>query len=263
MINTASFTRTAVLGALLLAAASPALAEDPRLLTRAYDGDAVVHIDGRLGVQAVIAFAEDEHIENVAVGDAEKWQITPNKRANLLFVKPLSASARTNMTVVTDRHTYFFDLAAAARARPVYMLRFTYPDDPKAAPPQKAEPLTEAERLALSQPPADPASLNFSWDKRGAARLMPSRLYDDGQSTYLVWGDKQDVPAILIRNEKGEEGPVNYAVRGQAIVLDAVPDLIVLRSGKAQATLERRAPPPSSVSAPEVAAATSSPRQGQ
>src|SRR5690606_22936659 len=138
----------------------------------------------------------------------EKWQITPNKRANLLFVKPLAANARTNMTVVTDRHTYFFDLAASAKARPVYMLRFTYPDDPvKDAAQAEAAPLTDAEQLALNQPPVDPANLNFSWERRGATRLMPARLYDDGQATYLLWGRKQEMPAILIRNEKGEEGP--------------------------------------------------------
>ena len=67
--------------------------------------------------------------------------------AILLFVKPLTASARTNMTVVTDRHTYFFDLVAASSATPVYALRFTYPEELKpAAPPQQAGVAREALR---------------------------------------------------------------------------------------------------------------------
>ncbi|MEZ5734647.1 MAG: TrbG/VirB9 family P-type conjugative transfer protein [Novosphingobium sp.] len=60
------------------AALSSAHAEDTRLVSHMYDENEVVRIDGKLGVQATIGFAEDEHIENVAVGDAAKWQITPN-----------------------------------------------------------------------------------------------------------------------------------------------------------------------------------------
>ena len=122
------------LAAALLAstiAAAPARAEDPRLVERLYNADEVVKIEGRTNVQATIRFAEDEHIENVAIGDSQAWQVTPNKRANLLFVKPLTERASTNMTVVTDRHTYLFDLVASPAAKnPLYVLAFTYPEEP-------------------------------------------------------------------------------------------------------------------------------------
>ncbi len=72
----------------LLAASCPTLAEDARIVETFYDAGKVVRIEGRTKVQATIQFAEDEHIENVAIGDSAAWQVTPNKRANLLFVKP-------------------------------------------------------------------------------------------------------------------------------------------------------------------------------
>jgi len=246
-MNAHAFT---LVGAMLLAsAASPARAGDPRLTQRLYDADTVVRIDGRLGIQASVAFAEDEHIENVAVGDAEAWQITPNKRANLLFVKPLAPAARTNMTVVTDRHTYYFDLVASPRAAPVYALRFTYPAPPPGSVAAAGTPppaLTDAEREALNgdQAPVDPAQLNFAWRKSGAAKLLPSRLYDDGTATYAVWAPGVPIPAILVTNEKGDEGPVNFAVRGETIVIDGVPSRIVLRAGRAHAELDYKGPGP-------------------
>ena len=251
--------RSAILATTLLAsvAAHAAPAHDPRLASRLYRADEVVRIDGRIGVQASIVFADDEHIENVAVGDSETWQITPNKRANLLFVKPLTASARTNMTVVTDRHTYFFDLVAASSATPVYALRFTYPEELKPAAPQQAGvALTDAERGAVGgETPVDPAALNFAWRRDGAAKLLPSRIYDDGQATYVIWAAGAAIPAILVRNEKGEEGPVNFAVRGDTIVIDEVPGLIVLRSGKASATLvNQRSATAARAPAPAIAA---------
>lgn len=255
--------RSAILAATLLAstAAYAAPAHDARLASRLYRADEVVRIDGRIGVQASIVFADDEHIENVAVGDSETWQITPNKRANLLFVKPLTASARTNMTVVTDRHTYFFDLVAASSGTPVYALRFTYPEEPKLPAPQQAGvALTDAERGVVGgEAPVDPAALNFAWARNGAPKLLPSRIYDDGQATYAIWAAGAAIPAILVRNEKGEEGPVNFAVRGDTIVIDEVPGLIVLRSGKASATLVNQrpataAPSAAKSSAPAIAA---------
>ncbi|MEE4454137.1 TrbG/VirB9 family P-type conjugative transfer protein [Novosphingobium resinovorum] len=230
-----------------LALAVPARA-DERLVAHAYSESEVVRIDGKAGVQATIAFGDGEAIENVAVGDSQTWQITPNKRADLLFVKPLDETARTNMTVVTNRHTYFFDLVASAKAKPLYMLRFTYKDEPKKAEaaPVAVAALDPAEQaIASGDPaalPADPAALNFAWKRAGVERLMPSRIYDDGTSTYLLWPDKAPVPAILVTNEKGDEGPVNYAVRGTTIVIDAVPDTIVLRSGKSKAELVNSRP---------------------
>jgi type IV secretion system protein VirB9 len=240
-----------VTAAMALTLSASASARDARLTQHLYNAEEVVRIDGKFGVQASIAFADDEHIENVAVGDAESWQITPNKRANLLFVKPLHAAARTNMTVVTDRHTYYFDLIAAPRSVPLYALRFTYPAEPKVAAgvPQSASAggaLNSAEQQALNpdETPVDPAQLNFAWAKSGAGKLAPQRLYDDGNAVYASWAPGAAIPAILVTNEKGDEGPVNYAVRGETIVIDGVPSRIILRAGRERAQLDYKGPGP-------------------
>lgn len=231
----------------------PAAAADSRIVTHRFNAEEVVAIHGRSGVQASIVLAEDEHIENVAIGDSTSWQVTPNKRANVLFVKPLSPRAQTNMTVISDRRTYFFDLLAGQRANPLYVLRFTYPDAPKAAAaPKPVEPatqpaLTETEALAaagkVQDAAIDPARLNFAWAAKGKANLLPVRVYDDGQSTFLNWPAKAPIPAMQVRSDAGIEGPVNFAVRDDVVVIDGVPDLIVLRSGSDMATLKRTAPP--------------------
>lgn len=220
--------------------ASPARADDPRLVERAYDPGAVVRIEGRPQIQATIIFGDSELIENVAIGDSQAWQVTPNKRANLLFVKPLKDHAVTNMTVVTSRNTYLFDLVASPRAKPLYVLRFTYPDAPQAEQqPMLAAGPNDLETAAANDPYAvtDPAALNFRWNGEGDRKLLPSRTYDDGEATFLTWPAGEPVPAILVTNQEGVEGPVNYTVRGDTIVVDGVPRQIILRSGKNKATL--------------------------
>jgi type IV secretion system protein VirB9 len=246
-------TRPLFAAALLAASAlaTPAGAEDARLVERTYDPNAVVRVDGKAGVQATIRFAEDEHIENVAIGDSQKWQVTPNKRANLLFVKPLTERASTNMTVVTDRRTYLFDLVANPAVRaPLYVLAFTYPDD--VGDDQQAEngeaglpdAPSEIELAAATDPYAvvDPASLNYAWASKGDAKLLPREIYDDGDATFLSWPAGTSLPAILIKDHKGDEGPVNFAVRGETIVVEGVPREIVLRSGEDSAILTHRGP---------------------
>jgi type IV secretion system protein VirB9 len=234
--------------AALCGVATAASATDSRIVTRRYDPSTVITVPGRVGTQATIAFGDDERIENVAVGDSAMWQVTPNKRANLLFVKPTTARARTNMTVVTDQRTYLFDLVANAVSTPVYVLRFSYP-----AKPKPVEPVAVA---AADTPPArqqpDPATLNFGWKKEGSAVLLPSRVFDDGRSVYLAWQADVPMPAILIRDFKGVEGPVNFNLQGDFIVVDGVPGQLVLRSGKEMATLtpEPRQPVRTAAAAP-------------
>jgi len=229
----------------LLAAAAPAQA-DSRLVEVRYDEARIYRVEGKPKVQATIRFGEDESIENVAVGDSNAWQITPNKRANLLFVKPLLARANTNMTVVTNKHTYLFDLVASAAAQPVYVLSFTYPEPPK----DKAKAIAGTALAAAGEaavepakaPETDPALLNFAWSKSGKDKLFPENVFDDGEATFLTWPEGRPVPAILITDSAGTEGPVNFAVRGNTIVVEGVPPQIVLRSGKDRALIVNGGP---------------------
>jgi len=238
--------------------AAPLLAEDPRLQTLVYDEAAVVRIDGRVKVQTTIKFAPDEAIENVAIGDSAAWQVQPNKAQSILFVKPLEPAARTNMTVVTNKRTYLFDLVASPKNAPLYVLQFRYPELEKAAEEARlaaaAEAEAEAARAAAAPNPtelaaasdpyavADPASLNFAWAQAGAAELLPARAYDDGTAVFLTWPGGTAIPAILVTNEDGEEGPVNFTVRGETVVVDGVPPQLILRSGRDTATLTYTGP---------------------
>jgi len=103
---------------------------------------------------------------------------------------------------------------------------------------------TEVELAAVSDPYAvvDPAELNFAWATKGDARLLPQRVYDDGNATFMSWPAGLPLPAILIKDHKGDEGPVNFAVRGETIVVEGVPRELVLRAGENSATLTNRGP---------------------
>ena len=249
-------TRAVLFAAFALTLAAPVAAQDNRLQTLVFDENAVVQIDGKVKVQTTIKFAPDEMIENVAIGDSAAWQVQPNKAQSLLFVKPLEPAARTNMTVVTDKRTYLFDLVASPRNSALYVLQFRYPELEKAAEEARLAAAAEAEAQALrvaaapdqgasatsSATVSDPAQLNFAWASAGAAQLLPTRAYDDGDAVFLTWPQGVAVPAILVTNDDGDEGPVNFTVRGATVVIDGVPSQIILRSGRDLATLTNTGP---------------------
>jgi type IV secretion system protein VirB9 len=235
MIRKVSFAAFA-----LLSCTAVAGAPDKRIRTMAYSSDQIVQILGRSGIQSTIEFAPDERIENVAVGDSAKWQITPNRRASLLFVKPLAPRSRTNMTVVTDHRTYMFDLVAGDKwTTPLYALKFSYPNEKPAA----ADAAKSVQQVAVAAPPPQVQAvmtaerLHFDWNSKGNAKLLPSRVFDDGSSLYLAWDKETPLPAILTMSEDRKEGPVNYRMSGEYIVIAPIPRNLVLRYGSKFAQL--------------------------
>lgn len=215
--------------ALALAFAQPAEAAlaDGHVLTPFYQPDTVVPIVGAVGWQVMIEFAADERIENVSIGDSTAWQVAPNKRARMLFLKPLSTKASTNMVVITSQRTYTFALSVAPRrATTPWTVRFEYPAPP---PP---EPIPEP-------PPPPPVSLDFGYGRAGDAGLLPLRVWDDGRQTYFEFADEVPLPAIFAGSGK-DESLVNVSMRGRIAVVQQRATRFTLRSGKRVATITKQ-----------------------
>lgn len=228
------FAALAVLGCSTANAAA-----DNRIKTLVYAPDKIVQIIGKSDIQSTIEFGPDERIENVAVGNSSKWQITPNHRASMLFVKPLAPRSRTNMTVVTDQRTYMFDLVAGDKwTTPLYVLKFSYPNDKSAEPPKKLEqPQVAAAALTTAPAVMIAERLHFDWKTKGDSKLVPARVFDDGQSVYLSWDRQTPLPAILTVSEDRKEGPISYRMSGEYIVISPIPQNLLLRYGRKSAQL--------------------------
>ena len=235
---------------ILLLFASPAFAEgrpEGRSSEFTYSPNRVYTVVGQRAIQTLIQFAEDETIENIALGDAAAWQVTPNKRANMLFIKPLYARGRTNMTVVTDRRRYLFDLnIVGPKGHAIYAIQFLYPDDQLAGSlmAKRAEEALASDAAAEAPAPPPKPEINTSWGMTGDRKLRPARIYDDGEATYIAWSASTELPGIFGFGDDGKEGPVNFTVRGDFLVIDGVAPRYVLRRGKAHMLLTNLAPRP-------------------
>ena len=207
----------------LSVAASPqrsVYGSDPHIQTHFYNADSVIELTGAIGWQMMIEFGDDERIENVSIGDSTAWQVTPNKRAHMLFIKPLNRKASTNMTVITSQRRYAFNLSVGPRqARTPWIVRFDYPALPPAPLPEPP-------------PPPPPIALNFGYAMKGDAGLLPGRVWDDGRLTYFEFGEDTALPAIFSGGPDQDEALVNASVRGRVVVIQQRAPRFTLRAGK-------------------------------
>lgn len=215
---------------------------DPRIRQIMYDPDQIVAVNGQLGYEMAIEFDPNERIENVSIGDSLSWQVTPNRKATLLFLKPVAPDAETSMTVVTSKRIYGFVLTSedgrgADDPDIMLRLRFLYPPPPPV--------VVEAPTPEPGPPPdpinAAPETLNFAYSYAGSKTLHPMRTFDDGKATYFLFDQGKDVPAIFVLGGDGREEMANTRAAGKYLVADFVAQTFVLRYGKAKTTVKNDA----------------------
>lgn len=239
---------------------------DSRIRHVAYDPDAVVRLEGCFNFQTMIELGADEHIENVGIGDAAQWLISPNKRANLLFVKPAYRTSHSNMTVSTDRRRYNLELIArdteaCRKGLVTYSLRFTYKPDPVD---------TDLAAVAVAAPPAPEATTpapdqrNSAYTFTGARENIPIRVFDTGHATWFRWAEGTTTPAVYAVAADNTETLVSFASRGDYLVVEQVAPRFILRRGNAASVLYNDAYQTPALDAgspqPRVAAAAASAR---
>src|SRR3990167_5615295 len=109
------------------------LATDARIEVVAYSAYNVVPIYGTTFTTTQLIFNKDEFIENIQNGDLAAWTVSVDKNiAYMLFIKPTVYNSNTNMTVVTNKHIYYFHLMTVNKsnhAKPTYAIKFVYPEE--------------------------------------------------------------------------------------------------------------------------------------
>jgi type IV secretion system protein VirB9 len=132
-----------------------------------------------------------------------------------------------------------FDLVAGDKwTAPLYALKFSYPNDPPPqAPAKETQPAVVAAAPVVAPAIMTADKLHFDWKTKGDGKLLPTRVFDDGQSVYLSWSRDTPLPAILTVSEDRKEGPVNYRMSGEYIVISPIPPNLLLRYGRKSAQL--------------------------
>lgn len=214
-----------------LAAREPrAIKLDHRVRTVIYQPDEVYKFTGHYRYQSSIEFGPDETIQTISMGDSTAWMMNPT--GNRLFLKPIEQDATTNMTLITNKHTYLFELHARDTddiddPAMTFIVRFIYQDEGDLQ--SVGNGLDSVPDLDIKE---HPEKYNFAYTLSGPEDTAPIRVFDDGEFTYFQFRDKNaEVPAFFWVDDKGNESLINYRTRGDYIVVERVASRFTLRHG--------------------------------
>lgn len=203
---------------------------DQRLRVIAYSPNVVFKYVGYYGYQGSIELQEGEEIGTITMGDSTGWQMHP--AGNRIFLKPIDKDATTNMTLITNKRMYFFELHAE-KAKNIddpglaFIVKFLYPDSEQQSVSADTTPSSLIPNLRKLE------NFNFKYSISGSAIVAPIKIFDDGRFTYFEFRDKNaPVPAFFSVDDDGKESIVNYQVAGDYIVVERVESRFTLRHGK-------------------------------
>lgn len=197
-----------------------------------YTPNTVFKFVGHYEFQSIIEFGIDEEIDTISMGTPTPWQLVP--AGNRIFLKPVEENATTNMTVITNKRMYFFEMHAE-EATGVhdenlnFVIKFVYPEQYNLG---VGGPITNAQ---TSKGPdlTKPENYNYDYTISGdKSDFEPIQVFDDGEFTYLKFRDiNSEFPAIFAVDVQGNEGLVNYRQEKGYVVVERVAHRFTLRHG--------------------------------
>jgi|HubBroStandDraft_6_1064221.scaffolds.fasta_scaffold15631_6 type IV secretion system protein VirB9 len=202
--------------------------EDSRLRSVPYSADEVYRLRGVAGYQIDLEFDVDERFVGIGSGDVEGLSF--DAQGNHLFIKPRAVNVRTNLTVLTTRHTYHFDYISTSQRTEgdsrdlVYVLRFVYPRPASAA--IAAAPADAAMTQARSR-----RERNTDYWYCGGSVLQPLLAWDDGVHTHFRFNPRTELPALFVSNDDASESLLNFSVEQDEVVIHRVARRFIVRRG--------------------------------
>jgi len=214
------------------------VATDSRIKTFVYSENDVFNVVTHYGYQSNVEFGNDETVDAISLGDPVPFKIVTSGRR--LFIRALVANARTNMTVVTNKRAYQFDLLSVpAPVTPneelVYVIRFFYPGDKKNSTVQYSDGTNyeSARNNALRPMSSNQNAYNYKYTFSGSNEIAPLKIFDDGQSTYFKLQPAiHGAPSIFAVDQAGKENPIPAYNNGEYWVVGSLAPRFIIRQSE-------------------------------
>lgn len=170
----------------------------------------------------MVELAPGDIIQTIGVADSIAWQVSAGKRGDFFFIKNVSATEMTNMTVVTASRVYNFELAPSGGYGTLspYHLRVVYP----------------AKRQDTVIVVMDPT---FIYSISGSKIIRPTSVIQEGMRTIVEWDKDTPLPGIFAV-ENGEESLVNGEMQDGRFVIAGHPTKLVFRLNRKTAYATRK-----------------------
>ncbi len=202
-----------------------------------------------------VALQPGETLSAISAGDTVRWAVGDTSSGSgatkqvHVMVKPFAPGLKTNIVILTDRHTYHLAAQSTAHVS-MAAVSWSYPSDGlvvEKGAQGGAPPATASIDVGLTL-----ENLNFGYQITGDnPAWKPVRAFDDGRKVYIEFPgglDRGAAPPLFVVGEGGSSDLVNYRVRGNYYIVDRLFETAELRLGnnKQQVVRIARQDPPKS-----------------
>ena len=210
----------------------PPATMDSRVKTYIYNPQEVFPIVLHYGYHAHIDLQKNETVRDIVLGDPVGWQISI--QGNKIFLQTVSKEAHTNMTLITNRRTYEFDLIARNEEREIegrngekilvkdtdfdlaYSISFYYPEENSIVDNKQPE---DAKKLSLEISDLISGKVNTNYVYSGDSEITPIAAFNDAKFTYLKFRDERFIPKIETTGSKKKKVQI-FSYNGYIIIND-------------------------------------------
>lgn len=218
------------------------IAIDSRIKVFVYNEYEVFRLTLHYGYHAHIDFGKGEFVRSVSLGNNSNWYIEP--MGSKLFIQPYEKDIYTNMTVITNKRTYEFDLVAKdpedlggeMDKDLIYVVKFYYPstenynnlsqnvqnayDKTNETQNKLAETIKKSTYSNVDNKRS--TTINNKYSFVGDVALAPIEVFDDGVSTYIRFRKQKNTPEIYEIDEHDSENVLQFNINKGYIVITGV-----------------------------------------
>jgi type IV secretion system protein VirB9 len=211
--------------------------QDGRILRVNYQDNNVVPLRGKTFTATQVVFGKDEGVIDIEGGDTDAWMVTRHAELrNIVFIKPTMLGSDSNITIVTNKHSYYFHVTSnktldeTPEPKP-FAIKFIYPEEELREAKARANAAMHAQKEVIN-PTKNPERYNWNYRFSGSTQLTPVHVFDDGTFTYFELAKNQAVPAIFaVEDKQGKESTVNIRRSGNYLIVQRIAPQFTLRNG--------------------------------
>lgn len=200
---------------------------DSRVRVATYQDGQVYRLNVSLTHVTTVEFGQGETIRSIIAGDTEGFQLDGVPGGRAFAVKPNARGVHTNITVYTNRRSYYFNVTESSSPT-FYVVQFRYPED------------NQRSTNAVAQ-----RAPNYNYAASDMTNFTPSSVWDDGTFTFFRFPRNAPVPAIFQHNNgrertvnstQVEDGVLRVSGVGREWVLRLGDEIVCIQSTNARAS---------------------------
>jgi P-type conjugative transfer protein VirB9 len=174
------------------------------------------------GFHTHIDLPKNEHIQLITLGNLADWEI--ENKENKIFLQTHSKNAKTNMTIITSKRTYEFELIARPHTNEndyelAYAIKFFYPEESNYLGNMNYN--HDRKNNVMNINDIIRGKINTNYVFYGKSELSPIVAFNDSRFTYIKFKDGM-IPKVKLYDKDNKKLKANIFLYNNYLIIDKI-----------------------------------------